>query len=235
VLIVSIIIATCVGAGVLQSQYARPTYVASSKIIVNKTNTIEGQPFIDQNSLAINFMFINTYKELIKTPPVLEQVVKLYPELHLTANALATKLKVTTVQGSQIMTLTIQDKSYEKASTIVNALATVFKNEIPKIMRIENVEILSEATPRNQPVPQETSLIYVLLISLIVSAVLAFLVAFLLESFDRTMKDNEDVEKLLGIPVLANVAEIDKKQLKAIKPVTTFKRVGEEKHVHAHS
>jgi capsular polysaccharide biosynthesis protein len=102
-------------------------------------------------------------------------------------------------------------------------------------MRVENVEILSEANAANQSAPQETGLVYVLLISFIVSTTLAFLIAFLLESFDRRLKEAEDVENLLGIPVMASVAEIKKKHLKRIKPITSFKRVGDEKHVHAHN
>jgi capsular polysaccharide biosynthesis protein len=235
VLIISIIVVVCAIAGVLNSKYSHPSYQASSKIIVNKLNDVDGQPFIDQGNLAVNIMLINTYRELIKTPPILERVVELHPELDITVNELARIMKVTTVNGSQIMTISVQDPSYARASDIVNALTKVFKSEIPKIMRVENVEILSEANSANQSAPQETGIIYVLLISFIVSATLAVLLAFLLESFDRRMKDAEDVENLLGIPVLVSVAEIKKKHLKRIKSITPFKRVGDEKHVHAHS
>jgi capsular polysaccharide biosynthesis protein len=234
-LIISIIIVVCAFAGVLSSQYSRPVYQASSKIIVNKTNEVDGQPLIDQGNLAVNIMLINTYKELIKTPPILERVIELHPELNVSMNELVRILKVTTVMGSQIMTISVQDTSYARASAIVNALTNVFKSEIPLIMRVENVEILSQANAANQSAPQETGLVYVLLISFIVSTTLALLIAFLLESFDRRMREAEDVEKLLGIPVMANVAEIKKKHLKKIKSITSFRRVGDEKHVHVHS
>lgn len=235
VLILTIVIVMCGIAAVMQSQLAKPVYQASSKIIVNQTDTtIDGQQLIDQSKLAVNIMFINTYKELIKTPPVLEEVVRLHPELDITANELAGKMNVTSAQGSQIMTITVEDGSFERASNIVNALTKVFKEEIPKIMRIENVDVLSESNPSNQSEPQETSLVYVVLISLIVSSILGVMIAFLLEYFDRSMRDPDDIERLLGIPVLASVSKIKKRQLKNLKTIPSYKRVGEENHVHAH-
>jgi capsular polysaccharide biosynthesis protein len=235
VLILTIIIVTCAVAGVIHSRIAKPVYQASSKIIVNQSETtIDGQQLIDQSKLAVNIMFINTYKELIKTPPVLEEVVKLHPGLGITADELAGKMTVASAQGSQIMTITVEDGSYERASNIVNALTKVFKEEIPKIMRIENIEILSESNPLNPTVPQETSLVYVLLISVILSGTLGAMIAFMLEFFDGRMREPEEIETLLGVTVLASVGEIKKSQLNNLKTISSFKRVGEEKHVHAH-
>ncbi|MFC5405027.1 YveK family protein [Cohnella soli] len=234
-LIVAIVIIACAVAGIMQERLSKPVYEAVSKIIVNQTiDGAAGQSAIDQSKLAVNIMFVATYKEMIKTPFVLGEVVSRHPEFNLTTNELVAKTAVTSGQGSQIMTIAVKDHSYERASNIVNAITTVFQDKIPKIMKIQNIEMLSASDPNNRPVPQETSLVYVLLISFIVSSILAVSFAFLLEYFDGSLKEADEIERMFGIPVLASIAEMKRGHLRELKSKSSYKKAGEENHVHVH-
>jgi capsular polysaccharide biosynthesis protein len=233
ILIAIIIVCSCVAAGYAGSRFSLPSYEAKSQLIVNKTTLAEdGNFLIQQADLAVNIMLINTYKELIKTPPILQLVVKQNPDLRLTVSELTEKLKVTTSPGSQIMTVVFSDPSYGRASKTVNAVMSVFIHESPGIMKVENAGILSQADPSNAPVPKQTGLVLIVLIALIASSFIAVPLAFLLEYFDDSAGEAAVLEKMIGLTVITEIPVIRRSDLKHLKQAASYKRVGEESHVH---
>ncbi|MBB6671725.1 YveK family protein [Cohnella nanjingensis] len=235
IMIVSILILGSAAAVVGGSALSKPTYLATSKLLVNKTAAEEGGQAVNQADLQLNIMMINTYKELITTPPILQEVVRSHPELGLKAGELADALQVVSKAGSQIMSLSVKDRSYERASGIVNAVASVFQQKTTKLMGTQNVTILSEAGPADRPAPNQVGTVLLLLIGLVCSAILALLLAFLLEALDGSLKAPADVEKTLGYPVLVSIPEMKKGGLKTVPhtaEAAAFKRVGDDQRVH---
>lgn len=232
VLMTVIVAISCAAAVYAGNRFSEPAYQAASQLIVGKTDAAGNILLMDQADMAANIMLINTYKELIKSPPILKQVAKRYPRLQLTVEELRTKLKVTTAAGSQIMGLSFEDKSYARASQTVNAVTQIFIHETPGILKVQNVRVLSESDPTAAPSPEQTPLMLYFLIAFVASAVVAAAVAFLLETFDESMKQPKDVEKAVGLTVIAAIPDIRKADLKHLKQTAAYKRVGEETHVH---
>ncbi|MFD0671331.1 YveK family protein [Cohnella sp. GCM10027633] len=231
-LIVTIVVVLCAAAIFMHESFERPQYQAINRLIVSGTNAVGGQPVIDQGNLTVNVMLLNTYKELIATPPILEEVVRLHPELQLTSAELAKKIKVSSAAGSPIMTIAVQDESYAAASRAVNALTSVFRNEVPKILRVENVVVLNESDPAKESSPiEESGIIYVLLIALIVSSTIAVLAAYLLEYANNRFNKPEDIEKWLELPVLGSITAMKRTSAKAGQTIATYQRAGDDIHV----
>lgn len=237
-LIVSIVVLVCVVAGVYSVFIKKPVYEASTKIIVNQTPTQSAVGQLDLNQINTNIQLINTYKEIIKTPAILDIVTMDYPQFNITAEELLEKVNVSSVNNTQVMTLVVRDNSYQRAAEIVNAISLVFKQEIPNVFNVENVSILNEAkvNPTVKPSPVEPNIVMNLAIAFIVSLMIGLGIAFLLEYMDDTIKTEADIEKYLGLPTIAMITRVgqdESKQNTGQTQTQTSRKAGDLEHVTA--
>lgn len=200
-----------------------PVYEASTKIIVNQTTTQQDSNQLDINQINSNIMMINTYKEIIKTPAILDKVVVKYSQLGLTAKELSDKIQVNSVNNTQVMTLVVRDVDYRKAAEVVNAVSNVFQEEIPHIFKVENVSILNEAVVTDQPKPVSPNVGLNIVIAFVVSLMIAVGISFLMEYLDDTIKSEDDVMQYLGQPTLAMISRVNPDDIKANQLKQTHK------------
>lgn len=212
-IIIAIVLLCTVSTGIASYFFIQPIYEASTKLIVNKSNERPGLDQVDINSINLNIRLIDTYKEVIKTPRIMDKVVKDYPEFNLTSEELIKKIKVSSVNNTQVMTVVVQDRSYEKAANIVNAVSKVFQKEIPSIMKVDNVSLLNEAMPNDKPIPVKPNPMLNIAVSFVVSLMAAVGLVFLIEYFDDSIKTEDDVKQFLELPTLAMIARIEEEDL----------------------
>lgn len=186
--------------------FMTPIYQSSTQILVNQKKQ-EGA-MIQAGEIQTNIQLTNTYKVIIKSPVVLDQVnEKLH--LNMTAQALTEKINVANEKDSQVISVTAEDKDPKLACDIANATADVFKGEVAKIMNVDNVTVLSKAEVAENQSPIKPRPMLNVVIAFVVGLMAAVGLAFLLEYLDNTVKKEEDVESLLGLPVLGIVARMD--------------------------
>lgn len=212
-LIATIVIVAMVATGVKSYLFTTPIYAANAKLIVNQSSG-EGGASLNASTIQTSIFLINSYKEIIKSSAIMNKVVEEYPNLGESAWQLSAKISVTSANNSQVMNLVYRDTSYVKAAEIVNAVSTVFKEQIPHIMNVDNITILSEADMSASPAPININSIMNLLISLVVSLMLAIGLVFLLDYLDDTLKSEVDITATLDVPVLAVVGKMSKADLK---------------------
>jgi capsular polysaccharide biosynthesis protein len=229
-----IVAATCL-TGVYSYKYIQPVYEANVKLIVTKDQVLQGAQAIDNGSIDANIKLINTYKEIIKTTAIMDKVVSLYPALKLDANQLIGMVNVNSTNESQLMTISVQDISYIRAAQVVNAIAEVFRNQIPLLMKIDNVSILDEANETIVPAPIKPNPKMNIVISLVVSLMLAIGFVFILEYLDDSVKTEEDIKKHFGLSTLGVISKIKTKELQANAISQTQRQVGEPGYVSAKS
>ncbi|WP_458125667.1 YveK family protein [Paenibacillus sp. Z3-2] len=232
-LIVAIALIAGVGAGVKSIFFTQPIYEASSKLIVNQTSTIEGQAMMDFSMIQTNIKLINSYREIIKSSAIMDKVATTYPDLGLTSAQLMNSTSVSTASESQVMSITVQGTSYEKAAKTVNAISSVFQSQIPLIMKIDNVAILSEAKVDSNASPINMKTTLSIIVSLFAGLVLAIALVFLLDYLDDTFKSETELEKELGLPVLTVISKMKKDDLKNTKNYISQQKVGDGKYVAA--
>ncbi|MES5929529.1 Wzz/FepE/Etk N-terminal domain-containing protein [Bacillus cereus group sp. MG9] len=186
--------------------FMTPIYQSSTQILVNQKKQ-EGA-MIQAGEIQTNIQLTNTYKVIIKSPVVLDQVnEKLH--LNMTAQALTEKINVANEKDSQVISVTAEDKDPKLARDIANATADVFKGEVAKIMNVDNVTVLSKAEVAENQSPIKPRPMLNVAIAFVVGLMASVGLAFLLEYLDNTVKKEEDVESLLGLPVLGIVARMD--------------------------
>lgn len=198
--------AICCTPVVLYEQFmSQPIYEANTKLVVTSTSRAANQSF-DSNEISSNLMIINTYKEIITSPAIMDIVKQEYPEIQRSADQLVQDIKVSASDKSQVMNISIRDLSHRQSVIIVNAVAEIFKREIPTIMIVDNVTVLSAAKLLDKPLPLPSNLPLKLVIAAFVSFVLSIGIIFLREYLDDTIKSEEDVRVHLNQPTLGMVS-----------------------------
>ncbi|MFC3773513.1 YveK family protein [Paenibacillus sp. GCM10012303] len=227
-MLISIVLVACLATAVINLYFTKPIYSTSTKLIVNKSSESSSIDKLDLGSLTANIQLINTYKEILKTPAILDKVVADHPEFNLSAEGINSRITVTSKEQSQVMTIGVQDTSHTRAVGIVNAVAEVFKQEIPRIMKVDNVTILSEAKVVQNPSPISPNIKLNMVIAVIASLLISTGLIFLLEYLDDSIKSEKDIELALGVPTLAMIRKIKKKDLKG-RHKASYQRVAGEK------
>lgn len=236
--IILLFVLVCTSAVAIYSTNTyQPIYQASTKLIVNQTVELDqvGKEQIDFGAIGINIALIETYKEIIKTPAIMDKVVQRYPELNMSAEQLSSIVDVSAINGTQVMTIVARHISYEKAVRTANAVSEVFKTEIPKIMKVDNIAILNEAKSLNNPKPVNKKSNQYILMSLVASLVIAVGFALLLDSMDDTLKNEEEIREIFGIPTLAVISKVKEKELKLAKRKRNSKQAGDAPYVASNS
>ncbi|MGQ0419658.1 YveK family protein, partial [Bacillus sp. HC-Mk] len=190
--------------------FMTPIYQSSTQILVNQKKQ-EGA-MIQAGEIQTNIQLTNTYKVIIKSPVILEQVNEKL-NLNMTSQALTGKINVANEKDSQVISVTAEDKDPKLARDIANATADVFKGEVAKIMNVDNVTVLSKAEVAENLSPIKPRPMLNVAIAFVVGLMASVGLAFLLEYLDNTVKKEEDVENLLGLPVLGIVARMDEETM----------------------
>ncbi|EEL48463.1 YveK family protein [Bacillus mycoides] len=221
VMILAITIGAALVSAIVSFYFITPIYQTSTQILVNQKKQ-EGivQPGEIQTSLQLT----NTYKVIVKSPVILDQV-KEKLKLNMSTGALNSKISVGNEKDSQVMVVAVQDKDPKLARDIANTTAEVFQSEIAKIMSVDNVTILSKAEVTDGQAPIKPNKMLNVAIAFVVGLMASVGLAFLLDYLDNTMKKEEDIEKLLGVPVLGVVSRMEETG-PASGNLSSTKRVG---------
>lgn len=181
----------------------KPVYQASTQILVNQKKS-DNSTTLDATQIQTNLQLINTYSVIIKSPVILSKVIE---DLNLkqSVGELNQKVTVNSQENSQVFSVSVQDTDAANATEMVNEVAKTFKKEIPQIMNVDNITILTKAVAAENPTPIKPNPFLNIAISSLVGLMVGIGLAFLLEYIDNTIKREEDIEKLLGVPALGSI------------------------------
>lgn len=206
VLIISITLIAMIVSGVISFFILTPEYKSSTQILVNQTK--DDQSLYNYNEVQTNVQLISTYSVIIKSAAILNNV-KNDLKLDISVSDLNNKISVESAQNSQIMTVSVTDSDPTLALSIANKTAEVFEKEIKEIMSVDNVTILPLANDQENQSPISPNPTLNIAVAAVVGIMLGIGIAFLLDYLDNTVKTEQDVEKLLGLPVLGGITVID--------------------------
>ncbi|PCD09427.1 capsular biosynthesis protein [Peribacillus simplex] len=181
-----------------------PVYQSSTQILVNQKQS-ENQ--LDSTQIQSNIDMINTYSVIIKSPAILEKVIDEL-ELNQSVDQLSQKITINNQENSQVFSLTVQDSNPAKAVEIANTVSLIFQKEIKGIMKVDNVSILAKAEVKENPTPVKPNPLLNIAIAVVVGLMAGIGLAFLLEYLDNTIKDEDDIERVLDLPLLGSIQKI---------------------------
>lgn len=209
-IIILTIISIGISAGI--SFYAlTPIYQAQTQILVNQNNSSEG--VYSWQTTETDLRLINTYNVIITSPVILTPVIDAL-NLNYTPSQLTQQISISNENDSKVVTITVENPNPSKAVEISNTVAEVFKEQIPQLMNVDNISILSAAKLSENPTPVKPNKMLNIAIGGVIGLMLGVGLAFLLELLDNTVKSERDVETILNLPVIGIVDFITEKKPK---------------------
>ena len=204
-LIVLITIIAATFSGIISFFVLSPLYEARTQILVNQPET-EQQSYNIQ-TVQTNVQLINTYSDIIKSPIILDKVTEQL-DLDSSAESLSNQIQVISAKDSQVAQIVVQDTRAKRAAEIANTTASVFQKQVPKLMNVDNVKVLSKATVGESASPIKPQPLLNIAIAVVVGLMVGIGLSFLLEYLDNTLKTEQDIENILGLPVIGVVTNI---------------------------
>lgn len=188
------------GAGAYTQFMMTPIYSSTSSILVLSKETT----LTSLTDLQLGASLTSDYTVLIKSTPVLEQVIENL-KLDMTADQLRNSIIIDNPTDTRILEITVNNADSALAKEIVDEVANVSSSYIGDKMEVvppKIIEVGKIATVRTSPsVKKNTELGF--LLGLVACAAIVVILAVM----DDTIKTEEDIEKYLGISVLAKVPD----------------------------
>lgn len=198
-----LVVLAAVSAGAVYTWFiAEPQYEASTQILVTPAVGDNQEPVSEdwQSSREL----VNTYNTLLTSPAIIGPAVQ---ELNTarTEEDVQSQLTVTTENESQIATVSVRDTDPEAAVAIVNTVTETFEQKVPSIMNVDNVSILSRAELKDAAQPVSPQPLLHLAAALSGGALGGLGLILLLEIMNNKIKTEEELEAVLGLPILGSV------------------------------
>ncbi|MGL6102137.1 MAG: YveK family protein [Exiguobacterium acetylicum] len=209
--ILALTIVTALISFAVSSFLIKPMYQAGTQILV--TPKKQANEVIDAAQVQSSVTLVNTYRVIIKSPAILEQVQKEVMNAPISIGALNNMVTVESEQNSQVINVSVQSTDAALASNIANSIAEVFSSDVQKLMSVDNVTVLSKSSIPTSPVSPN------IVLNTAIAAVVGFLLgvglAFLREVLDRRIRTEDQVQQILDLPVLGSIPDIDSKVFKS--------------------
>nr|WP_152790557.1 Wzz/FepE/Etk N-terminal domain-containing protein [Lactobacillus delbrueckii] len=153
------------------------------------------------------------YKTNDGTRTLVKKAVKAKPAVYkresksysVSANELASAVSVTTTTSSQVFTLSATAETPAKAQAIANAVAKEFKEQIPKIMDVNNVTIVAEAAKGTKSYPNVKM---ITMVGVLAGLVISLLIIIIKDLSDTTVREDSFMTNELGLTNLGEIAHI---------------------------
>lgn len=198
------------GTIIYDTSFKKPIYQAQTTVVVSSTDTSANKA-VTLNDINVSQKLAAEYSVLAKSDLVLNKVIDNL-DLSTSAGALSKNLTVKAADGTAILNITVKNENARNAALIANEVVKVFSEEAEKIYGSDNVTQLSAAgvpsAPANNTMTRDAML------AALVSMVVVMGFAFLRFCFNDTIKDNDDVERTIGLPVAGRIAKGDIKKTK---------------------
>ena len=188
------------GAGAYTQFMMTPIYSStSSMLVLSKETTLTSLA-----DLQLGASLTSDYTVLITSTPVLEQVIENL-KLDMTAEDLRKTISINNPSDTRILEITVNNADSALAKEIVDEVANVSSSFIGDKMEVvppKIIEVGKIATIRTSPSVKKNAEIGFLLGFVACAAIVVVLTIM-----DDTIKTEEDIEKYLGISVLAKVPD----------------------------
>ena len=210
---VIVIIVAVGGVVIYDSMIKKPIYQAQTTVVIAKNEvTMDGSSAATLNDINASQKLATTYSEIDKSELVLNQVIENLG-LHTSVKELNKNLTVKPLDDTSILSITVKDPNARLSATIANEIAKVFAEEVKTIYKVENVTQLSVAVAPENPANNTLTRDLILAVVVAVLGVTGF--AFIRFYLDDTVKHSDDVERLIGLPITAQILKSDVKSRRA--------------------
>ena len=181
----------------------KPKYTSTTRIyVVSRT-----ADSITNQDLQAGSYLVKDYQEVITSNEVLSSVID-KEKLSLTPKELSSMISVTIPTDTRVISISVEDDNAQEATTIANTVREVAAEKIKAVTKVDDVTTLEAAEVPKEP--SSPNIKRNTLIGVIAGGVLGVISIIILEVLDDHVRRPEDIEDVLGLPLLGIVPDIDK-------------------------
>ncbi|KIH71415.1 YveK family protein [Salinicoccus roseus] len=203
----SIILWTLLGllvALVITYYVISPRYEAQTQVLVSQPE----DTMVNNENIETSLQLVQTYRDIILDRGTLVEVIDNLGLEH-SVSDLADQIEVGNQDQSQVIAITVGDETIEGAESIANEVAAVFQDRVMEVMNVDNVSILSPAVIEPDTDPVSPQPLINITVGLVIGLLIGMTLAFAKSILDKSVRNEGDAEKYLGLPVVGSVAKFE--------------------------
>ncbi len=179
------------------------TYLISKKYqsqgsVLLKADVVNGS--LDSTQVNTNKMMVNNYVKLLQGNNIQDQVAK---NLNITSAEVRSSLSITNTTDTQIIEISSTTVDPGLSKRIVDETISVFTTLIQEKLDVTNVTIVDQ--PEVNPNPVSPSMVKNVIIGAVAGIVISLGYLLLTYLLDTKIKNGEQAEQYLGVPLLGIV------------------------------
>lgn len=183
-----------------------PKYTSTTTLLLagqdsGKTDSTTSDK-ITTTDVTLNSKLVGTYSELVTSSKVVRQVISKLG-IDISESQLKKSITVSSVKDTDVIEISVTNENPTYAMNIANEIANTFIAQIPEYYNISNVRVVDQAEVSNTP--SNVSHTKDILIFIFMGIVVSVIYVLVMNMLDTTIKTREEVEKMLNIPVIAEI------------------------------
>lgn len=197
IIIVSVLLG--IAASLYTMFFINKTYMSTTRIYL--TPKVTDQGYVDNGTVNSNNIMINNYVSMLKGKTILTKVAD---ELGLVSvGEVAGGLSVSNDPDTQIINVTVTTNDPIKSKQIADTTVKIFFREMKENLNITKMTVLDEAQINNMPVSPNIK--KNIGIGILAGLILSCGYVFLKYLLDKRLRNRNEAESYLGLPVLAEI------------------------------
>lgn len=203
-IIVAITLVATIVSGVISFFVIKPTYESRTSIFIGKDLSQENSEYTS-NDIAMYQKLMKTYATIAKTEDVVAEAIEIGAFEELTVKDFLEVITVTPQADTQILDIKVKNGDPEIAQEMVQALSQAFFEKASEIYPNGNINILDTPKVPENPVSPNKKLN--IAIAFLLGGMVSVGIVFLMEYMDSTIKREEELSRLLEIPVIGLIPD----------------------------
>ncbi|KRM04075.1 MAG: Wzz/FepE/Etk N-terminal domain-containing protein [Liquorilactobacillus ghanensis] len=187
--------------------FMTPKYGATIDLLVNQK---VDNSALQYNAQQADLQAINTYKDVLTKPVILNPVLKQIKQQDNYQGSLSdleSDVSIANETNSQVISVTVTDTNAYTAADLANTIGRVFSSKIKKMMKVDNVTVVTKAKANTTPVSPKIKLN--VLIGFILGLLVGIALIVVRDLMDTTVRDEKFLTDELGITSLGFVSHIN--------------------------
>ncbi len=202
-----VVLILSVGGTVLYDYHAKkPIYEAKATMVITRAGNGNSETVstVTLNDINLNQKLVPEYSVVAKSDAVLGQVIE---KLGLpdSTGELAQNITIKSILNTAAIDVFVEYGDAKMSAAIANSLVEAFSSEIKKLYGSDNIVQLSAAAEPSEPKNNTTT--RDILVAAATSVMAALSVAFVRFYLDNNIKDDDETEKTLNLPVVGRISK----------------------------
>jgi capsular polysaccharide biosynthesis protein len=185
----------------------KPIYKSSASLLILNINDNEKAANMDYTDIMSAQLLIKSYKEIVKSKMVLEEVKSKLHLTNLSIDYISNMVNVEIKGETQIMTISVKSTDPDLSKKVADEVSNVFISKVSQITNSSGSVTMTDQA-ETPSVPDSPNLNLNLTLSAFLGLFAAIGVVLVKEHFDNSIKTPEEIESMLNFKVLGIIPKV---------------------------